>query len=40
MQKCFSKYIFRWFVPNEMQDIIPKETSNNAGAKSPKVGSK
>ena len=29
-QKCFSRYFFRWFVADELQDIIPKETSNNA----------
>ena len=31
-QKCFSKNFFRWFLPDELRDIIPKETSNNAGA--------
>ena len=36
-QKCFFKYIFQWFVPDELWYIIPKETSNNAGTKSPKI---
>ena len=40
VQKCFSRYFFRWFVPDELRDIIPKETSNNAGAKSTKISSK
>jgi len=31
------KYIFRWFVLDKLQDIIPKETSNNAEAKSSKI---
>ena len=35
--KCFSKYSFRWFVPDVLRYIIPKETSNNGGAKSPKI---
>ena len=38
--KRFSKYFFRWFVPDVLRFIIPKETSNNAGAKSPKISSK
>ena len=38
--KCFSKYFFTWFVPDELRDIIPKETSKNAGAKSLKISSK
>ena len=37
MHKCFLKYIFRWFVLDKLQDIIPKETSNNAEAKSSKI---
>ena len=36
-QKCFSKQFFRWFVSNGLRNIIPKETSDNAGAKSPKI---
>ena len=36
-QKCFSKYFFRWFVPDKLWDIIPKETSNNAVANSSKI---
>ena len=39
-QKCFSKHFFRWFVSNGLRNIVPKETSNNAGAKSPKISSK
>ena len=38
-QKCFSEHFSRWFVPDELRIIIPKETSNNAGAKSPKISS-
>lgn len=36
-QKYFSKYFFRCIVPDKLQDIIPRETSNNARAKSPKI---
>ena len=36
-QKCFFKYFFRWFVPDELWYVIPKETSNNAATKSPKI---
>ena len=39
-QKCFSKHLSRWFVSNGLQNIVPKETSNNAGAKSPKISLK
>ena len=39
-QKCFSKHFFRWFVSNGFRNIVPKETSNNAGAKSLKISSK
>ena len=39
-QKCFSKHFFRWFVSNGLRNIVPKETSNNAGAKSPKISLK
>ena len=39
-QKCFSKHFFRWFAPNGLRNIVPKETSNNAGVKSPKISSK
>ena len=39
-QKCLSKYFFRWFVSNGLRNIVPKETSNNAGAKSPKISLK
>ena len=28
---------FRWFVSNGLWNVIPKETSNSAEAKSPKL---
>jgi len=38
--QCFAKHFFGWFVSNGLRNIIPKETSNNVGAKSPKINSK
>ena len=39
-KKCFSKHFFIWFVSNGLRNIVPKETSNGAGAKSSKISSK
>ena len=38
--KTVNIFLWIWIVPDELRYIIPKETFNNAGAKSPKISTK
>ena len=39
MKVLFGTFFFNGLSPYELWNIVPKETSNNAGTKSPKISS-